>query len=102
MLMAPISCSFESFAQSRHVITYDRVRKSCRYSDHLVSGEIRRHLVNNHNGSAVASAACFTKNSKCVQSIHHFVAEDSVTDFLCVNFARKSDAWAEWAQSKQE
>ena len=102
MLMAPISCSFESFAQSRHVITYDRVRKSCRYSDHLVSGEIRRHLVNNHNGSAVASAACSTKNSKCVQNIHHFAVEDFVTDFFCVNFARKSDAWAEWAQSKQE
>ena len=53
MLMAPISCSFESFAQSDHV------RKSCRYSDHLVSGEIRRYLVNNHDGTAVASAACF-------------------------------------------
>lgn len=93
--MAPISCSFESFAQSDHV------RKSCRYSDHLVSGEIRRYLVNNHDGSAVASAACFTKNSECVQSIHHFVAEDFVTDFFCLKFARKSDAWAEWAQSEQ-
>ena len=93
--MAPISCSFESFAQSDHV------RKSCRYSDHLVSGEIRRYLVNNHDGSAVASAASFTKNSECVQSIHHFVAEDFVTDFFCLKFARKSDAWAEWAQSEQ-
>ena len=65
MLITPISCSCESFTQNRHVITYDRVRKSCRYSHHLVSGEIRRHLVNKHGRSAVvvASAACFTE--KC-------------------------------------
>ena len=31
----------------------DCVRKSRRYSDNLVSGEIRRHLVNKHGGSAV-------------------------------------------------
>ena len=84
MLMAQISCSFESFAQSRHVITYDRVRKSCRYSDHLVSGEIRRHLVNNHNGSAVASAACSTKKFEVCPE-HPSLCSGGLCDgfFLC-------------------
>ena len=62
----------------------DRVRKSRRYSNNLVSGEIHRHLVNKHGGSAVvvATAACFTKNAKCVQGILYFVAEDFVTNFF--------------------
>ena len=30
----------------------------------------------------VTTAACFTKNAKCVQGILYFVAEDFATDFL--------------------
>ena len=62
----------------------DRVRKSRRYSNHLVSGEIHRHLVNKHGGSAVvvAPAAYFAKNANCVQGILYFVTEDFVTDFF--------------------
>ena len=62
----------------------DRVRKSRRYSDQLVSDEIHRHLVNKHDGLAVvvAPGACFAKNAKCVQGILYFVAEDFVTDFF--------------------